>query len=286
VCGFSLPLFGQDANTPPADQTADNESKDTRLPVPSGVAVKETMNLVQDIYKSEIQKAKTPAQKQALAKKLLADGVDTNDDPTGRYVLFQLARDLAAESGDVDTALEVLDQMSKGYKIDALEEQAKVFTQAAKKIRSNELRRAVVNLGLRIIDRAIIQDKYALANRVAVSIIPVASKTKDYKLFKLLTARKKQIGQLVKKYGLVQKALAALERNPTHPKANQAVGEFRCFLKGDWVKGLPMLALGDDKASKSLAIADLKAPSTSSESSWEMGGGIIPRKMKTQKTPS
>lgn len=280
VCGFCLPLIGQDTDTPSADKKVDSEPKDSdakddegkneeakekRLPVPSEATVKETTKLVQDIYKSEIKKANTSALKQALAKKLLADGIDTKDDPTGQYVLFQMARNLAANYGDVETAFEAIDQTAKIYKIDPLEEQAKVVIKIAGKTLSPDGRMAVVKLGLVTISQAVAQDKHALASRVAAAIIPVARKTKDYKLLKLLTVRKKQIGELTDKYTLVKKALARLEREPTNSKANQAVGEFRCFLKGNWVKGLPMLALGNDKTSKSLAIADLRGASTSSD---------------------
>ena len=36
------------------------------------------------------------------------------------------------------------------------------------------------------------------------------------------------------------------------PPANLTVGKYYCFQKGDWEKGLPMLALGQDETLKAL----------------------------------
>jgi len=265
VCGHSIPLVGQDAETSPVGQTEDNESKDSRLPVPSDATIKTTTKLVQDIYESDIQKAKTPKQKKALAKKLMADGIDTKDNPTGRFVLFQMARDLAAESGDIETAIEVIDHMGNSFDTNALEEQFKVVTKAVNKTLPIELRVAVVELGLKIIDRAVAEDKYKLANQVAIAILPAARKTKNFKLLKMLTERKKELSGMAEKYDFVKKALARLEKEPTNAKANQAVGEYRCYIKGNWSKGLPLLALGNNENWKALAVADLKGASSAAE---------------------
>jgi hypothetical protein len=48
-----------------------------------------------------------------------------------------------------------------------------------------------------------------------------------------------------------------LETQPEDPRANGAAGRFLCFVKGDWDKGLPLLAKGTDPALKKLAAKDL-----------------------------
>ena len=44
-----------------------------------------------------------------------------------------------------------------------------------------------------------------------------------------------------------------LKKTPDDPKANEAVGRYNCFLKGDWQEGLPQLAAGADGQLKQLA---------------------------------
>lgn len=237
--------------------------EDKRLAVPDKAAIFKTQKLVRGIYKSELLKAKTPTKKQALAKKMISDGVDTEDDPTGRYVLFQIASDLTADSGDVETAFEAIDQMAEYYKIDVLDMQAKILIKAAgnKTLPSNQ-RVPLVESGLDLIDRAVAQDKHRLAHQVAVAITGLGRKTKDFKLLKRLVARKAEIIDLGRRYIKVKEALTNLEQNPTDSTANQTVGEYRCYVRGDWIKGLPMLALGSDKTLKTMAIADLKGASS------------------------
>ena len=75
----------------------------------------------------------------------------------------------------------------------------------------------------------------------------------------------------------MKKALAALDRNPTHPAANQMVGKYRCFNKGNWITGLPMLALGSDPELKALAIVDLKGALSSTERSGHRDGTVCGR---------
>ncbi len=53
-------------------------------------------------------------------------------------------------------------------------------------------------------------------------------------------------------------ALAVLEKNPTHTAANLAAGRYLCFVKGDWGRGLPMLALGSDAELKAVSTLELQ----------------------------
>ena len=120
-----------------------------------------------------MRKQNPKRKKQDLAKKLLSNAVDTEDDAAGQFVLFQMARDLAAESGDVETALEAIDHLEKNYEIDTLEMQAEVVTKAAKaSMLPADERMIVVQLGMKIIDRAVALDQYQLAIRVATAILP------------------------------------------------------------------------------------------------------------------
>src|SRR5205823_674976 len=49
----------------------------------------------------------------------------------------------------------------------------------------------------------------------------------------------------------------ALASNANDPSANEKIGRFICFLKGDWDAGLPMLAKGSDEQLKAIAALDL-----------------------------
>src|SRR3954464_8230351 len=69
-------------------------------PVPEDAAQKQSAKIIADVYKSENAAAKTPEQKLDLAKKLFSVGLATKNDPTGKFVLIRIAKDLAAQQGD------------------------------------------------------------------------------------------------------------------------------------------------------------------------------------------
>ena len=67
-------------------------------------------------------------------------------------------------------------------------------------------------------------------------------------------------------------ARVTLEKTPDDPEANLVVGKYLCFVKGDWDKGLPMLALGKDEALKALAKQELEGAASSTEQA-KLGDG-------------
>ena len=63
---------------------------------------------------------------------------------------------------------------------------------------------------------------------------------------------------LQREYPDVQKARTDLANNPKCPTAALTVGRYECFCKGEWAKGLPLLALSDDESLRELATQTLQ----------------------------
>ncbi len=55
-------------------------------------------------------------------------------------------------------------------------------------------------------------------------------------------------------------AAATLASNPKDPAANLAMGRFQALIRGDWDRGLRLLARGSDAGWKTLAQTDLDGP--------------------------
>ena len=55
----------------------------------------------------------------------------------------------------------------------------------------------------------------------------------------------------------MKEAAAVLDKKPDDAAANLTVGKYYCFQKGDWEKGLPMLALGQDETLKAVAAQEI-----------------------------
>jgi hypothetical protein len=67
------------------------------------------------------------------------------------------------------------------------------------------------------------------------------------------------------KYASVQKALAALSNDASDKNANQIAGQWYCFVKGDWDKGLTMLAKGNRTDLADLAKRELAKPAAAKD---------------------
>ena len=84
----------------PTEEEQPLPSFDRRAAEPSAEAQEEAMKLARDLYKDELAKARTPEEKQALAKKILDQAEAAANADAGTFVLFRLARDISAQALD------------------------------------------------------------------------------------------------------------------------------------------------------------------------------------------
>jgi WD40 repeat protein len=77
--------------------------------------------------------------------------------------------------------------------------------------------------------------------------------------------RTEDVERLKKDHAAVKDALDTLKDNPRDPKANLLVGRYLALTKGQWERGLPHLAQGDDGALKTLAALELATPKSPKE---------------------
>jgi len=227
-----------------------------KAPVPSEEAQAEALELIKEVYGEEWKNAETPAQKQALATKLLeAAGESTG--PANRYALLKVARDIAAQAGDAELAFRVIDATATRYDVDTYKLRGAALSQAAKSASWSAQSVAVAKLTLRMIDEAVDKDDFVAAKYLGGLALDAARSGRDGQLVKRIVARNKEVEGIAEAYAEIKDALLRLKDNPVDPEANLAVGRYHCFFTGNWDRGLSMLALGDDAALKDLAAKEL-----------------------------
>lgn len=232
---------------------------DTKAPVPDEAAQSAALATIGEVYAPEYEKAKAPVQKIELAKTLLKVGQATRDDPASRYVLFRVARDLAAEQGDLSLALDAIDQLDDHFDIDKLQMQVDAATAAAKAAKTPTDYRQLPELVATLIEKAVDTDRYDEAKSLAGLALDCARKSRNTDLIKQIVAMSKEVEDVAAEFEKVKDAKVVLEAKPTDPSANLAVGKFLCFVKGDWQTGVPMLALGSVEDLKIAALLELEA---------------------------
>ncbi|HEV3260675.1 MAG TPA: hypothetical protein VG013_27725, partial [Gemmataceae bacterium] len=235
-----------------------------RLPVPGAREQAKAEAEVKELFEDDYAKRK-PADRVALAGKLLKQGASTKEKPAVSYVLLREAQDVAAEAGDAEGALEAIGLLGRRYAVDAPALKKAALDRAARAARTPAAVHALVGSYVALIGESIDADSYETALDLLTAAQAVAHKANNPSFTAWLRSRKETLTQLQKEFQQLKPARATLRKNPGDPAANTAVGRFDCLVKGDWGKGLPRLSAGDDPELKALAARDLANASTPAE---------------------
>ncbi len=234
-------------------------------PVPDTAAQAKAQKLVRDIYRNEYDAAKTPAGRLALARKLLDEAAKAKSDPAEQFVLLRIARDVAVQTGDAETALDAADRIVQTFEVDPVQTKVDCLAAVAEAASSPSQHAALAHQAFSLVDVAAAEDDFEAAEKLAEIALASARRARNYTLLKEIVARMKVVTESEKKYAEYQKAIGRLKDNPTEPDANLAAGRYLCLVKGRWDEGVPMLALGRDEALKAVAQRDMQGASSAEE---------------------
>jgi formylglycine-generating enzyme required for sulfatase activity len=225
----------------------------SRLPVPPEDAQARAREMVEQLFKRDFAAAKTPAEKAALFRKLADEAEKAKDDPAGRFILLAAARDLAIQAGDLDLAVEAVDELADVYSVNALAMKEDLLRAAGRATKDPGQFAMIADRAVGLIEEAVAQEDYERAGRIGKLGTAAAQKAKDPKLVKAIVARLKEVKKQESLFEESQQARAVLAKDANDAEANLTVGRYLCLVKGDWPGGLRFLALGSDKALKHLA---------------------------------
>jgi hypothetical protein len=222
-------------------------------PEPDAAAQKETLKQLKDLFKDDYAK-KAPADQAALARKLLAKGLETNDDPTSKCVLLKEARDLAAGAGDAETALAAADELGRAFAVDGPALKLAVVTKMSA-TRDVETARLLARACIGLVTEAVRADGYDTATAAVAKAEGLARAAQDATLSARLADLKKEVGSLKDEHGRVKPLIG----KPGSGDA-EAIGRYLCFVKGDWDAGFPHLVAGAKGPLKAVVDKDVLNP--------------------------
>jgi hypothetical protein len=265
------------AGTRPPQQSQTRASGKNQIP--GDTAQEQATKLIREVYSDDYAAAKTPAQKADLARRMIDKANETKDDPASHFVLLRVARDLAAQAGEADVAFQAVDALALGYEIDAHSMKVDVLPKAAASASKLEQYEVVVQLAARIMEEAVANDTFEEATQLGAIAASAARDSKNRELLTQISDRNRDVAELAEVYKQVKPAFEKLKQNHADPEANQAAGKYLCLVKGDWDKGIPLLASGNDEALKALAkreideTGDARAQAALGDSWWELAAG-------------
>jgi hypothetical protein len=230
-----------------------------KTPAPSPAEQADAEKMIRDVFKDDYAKRGLP-ERQALARQLLEQGQKTQDDRKFQFVLLRESRDIAAQSGDPATSLQAVDEMTKSFAIEPSSMKLGALALAAKTARTAEDFKVLVKLSLRLVDQALGADDYDGADKSCAGAILYAKKAQDVSLVSRANSRTKDISDLRARFEKLRKARETLAANPDDAPSNLIVGQFLCFVKADWDKGLELLEKSPDPFFGAIAKKDRAAP--------------------------
>jgi hypothetical protein len=246
ACCLNTPAFGQSGKK-----------------VPTPEAKSKAESLIQELYKEDFAKAqKDPASKVRLAITLLKEGKDTADDPAGRYVLYQHALNLATQAGDAPTALQAIEEIAMEYSLptaEVIQMKIKALTVASKSVSTPDAYQNVVDSALLMLDDALAADEFPAAHELLITAENVGRKLKNVALVASIRKRGEEVARLENEFARWRPYADRLAKNPKDAQANMEMGKYQAFLKGNWERGLPLLARGTGPLQE-LAALDLVDP--------------------------
>ncbi len=226
-------------------------------PIPSDAAQQKAVKLIEEVYGEEHAQAKTSTARTVLANKLLKEAAES-EDLTNRYVLLRVARDMATQAGDAETALRAVEEIGKSFQVDLFQLKGAALSQASKSASLTKQRKTIAEHSLALIDEAVDRDDFVAAKYLGQLALDSARKARETDLTKRIVARNKMVTEVAEEYSAAKDAFQTLEESPVNPEANLVAGSYLCFTKGNWDKGIPMLALGKDGQTTKLAIKELE----------------------------
>jgi hypothetical protein len=236
-----------------------------RTAIPAEAAVAEAKKLIADVYKKDYENAKTPLERQALAKKLIEDAGKSQDDPAARFALLQVARKMSVAIGDVATAMQVVDETAAAFEVIPGDDKCEVFEELANQAKTAEDNSLLARYILLELEPLVAAENLATAQKLTQAGLLAAKKSKETDLIKQWTRRREQLETRIAASFAAETAKTTLATSPTDEQANRIAGEYACFWQRDWETGLPLLALGDDKPLAAVATQELRGVKSTAE---------------------
>ena len=186
--------------------------------------------------------------------------------------MLQEAGRLAFNARDYELALDVVDALADRFDVDPLALRTKILAAENADPESSSADR--YSLGLELMKEAVVKGRLDAAITFEAIAQKAADESKNPTLVTYLKGCKTRLEDEVRRKNMEAGLLARLSKSPDDSAANLELGRFYCFDRGDWEKGLSMLALGSDAALKKVAKKSWKSrPTVKAQLELQTHGG-------------
>lgn len=250
------------------------------LPVPDEASLATSRELLKELFKKQVEEARTPEQRAKVVPLLLAEAPKVEANPSDYFELLRIVRDMAAAGGDAASALKAVDLLEQKFQIDALAMRLKLLEDSLKAARSANasatLATTLAQTAKEVMLAAIDRDDYVSALKAYQQLFEYTKLKGDRAEIQRVTQTKPVLETAQKAFAGVPDAIKRLDTDPNDAAANEMVGRYLCLVKGRWHDGLPLLVRGADVNLRVVATIDLESDRTPQQTVsladkyWEM----------------
>lgn len=252
-------IAGPQMSTKPPDAPEDRKA------APAVAARDAAAKTIREVFDKDLAAARLPAQRVLLADKLYQQAVATGDDLAARYMLFEMAADMAASAGEIGRAMEIVDELGKWYSVSTPALKAQTLARALETSRvvaaaNPVISQEIAETALALAEDAVVRDQFAEAEQLAKAALAGAKRTKLGGLLRLTADHIRDIEHLQQPAKEAVAAAEKLVQQPGDTAANLTVGRWKCLVKNQWDEGLTNLMQSGDADLAGLARDDLAKP--------------------------
>jgi hypothetical protein len=206
------------------------------------------------------QKARTAADKKKFVEQLITTAGETVDDPPARFALLNLARELAAEAGDVRLTLDAIDRLEEYFEVDADGVRVTALLQVLKGTAPPSTKRDAIDAGIELATELAAKEKFDEIDDLCDRLLAAARSLRDAEQVQFIGDLRRNVGELAANFKKASAAMETLKTMPDNADAALIAGRYLAFIKEDWKAGIRNLAKGSDAPLAAAAKAEMAEP--------------------------
>ena len=239
-----------------ADESIDSTVMTERFSVPTAQQRAQRKKEIEEIF--GLNKRKSKQEQLETSQRMLQIALENEDDPSGTFVLMDLARQQAERAGDAAAASAAIDLMAVQFEFDdqVVRRISVKAASTAPGLTSSE-RQAIEDLGEARIQQSLRNDQYEQAIEWMKVMEDVARRFRNGTRARQLASRQTKTQQTAQQYREFVNARKIVSEDPSNQQANLTVGRFLIFQKRYWQAGFRRLVQSGHKELASIAEQEL-----------------------------
>ena len=245
----------------PSSYTAPAVEEVVRERVPTQAELADAQSKLRRLYADKMKDAVSDQDKLKISSEMLRQAQVLETDSVGAFALQTASMRLSVEHGGVEELVEGVDQRIGRYEVDAYEENKKWLLDFGKagigRNAENLKGMQYVKRAIKVMYAGIYDDDYLNAAAICRYAYRFVDQEPGDPIPKKLNRLRTLLGTSKRAHDAASEALADLRNNPADKDAATKVGQYLCFIKGDWKTGLPLLRKGSSRALAQIAALDI-----------------------------